>query len=522
MGRRLRSKSQSNIENNTSLRTSLGEQKRITRSTTKIMASSSNVSDTGKVANSRQEEKRTESEQSNEGMIKMLQEMLSKINETNNKIEHQSVELSNKIENQSVEINATIDSQGVKIEEINRNIEHKIDQLNEIQEARFREMEKKIENQDARIKEVANMLENKLEERFKEVFNAKEQRMQQVENEVKNVRQEFKETEAQLGKKMGNMEEQFHENQREIAYVKRDVQKEYHEIQNQLKGVREVTTSSMEEQMEKYKREMRRELNGMSGLGNVNILKGLVSKDMELPKFSKRRFNPMSFLKLVEKKFCKPLEEGVVEWENVASVISNALEGECKAWFHVYSDNITNFEEFREKFIEKFWNDRIQSRERERLMYGKYRPQEGVSRTEYFLAHVSIWQNLEGVGTEEDIVRMMLKHFSDRIREAAWMQRIRSIKEMENLLESFDILKEETGRYRLENSRMEGEYNRNYRPERRGNWNGRPQHNYNANSQENNERQNRREPSEHTGDNRLTQVNTARTRQRNPNSLNES
>lgn len=238
---------------------------------------------------------------------------------------------------------------------------------------------------------------------------------------------------------------------------------------------------------------LRREMLERRGVTDINNSHSVLTRENDLPKFTGRQYNPLEFLKLVEKRFCRNLNDGLIDWESVLEILSNAFVAETRSWFSVYRDSMTCLEEFKEKFLAKFWNENIQSRERQRIIFGQYRKQEGVSYTEYFLSHVLICKNLEGLESEGQILKLLLRHFPDKIREACCMQNISSIKQMECLLENFDAFESSRGEDR-QNRRFVDRESHQY-PNQRNYQNDRNRPNYDSQGNQNSFRQEGREQS---------------------------
>ena len=288
-------------------------------------------------------------------------------------------------------------------------------------------------------------LEDRIEKATKQVFG-------EMENYVNKISGEQTARIFEVEEKMDQQIEEIGRNQKRLNSVENRCE----ENATSLIRMEEEIRKEVDHQITTCKRQLNSTMRTTAPGREVPVWRGGSVQEMELPRFSKRKFNPMEFLQVVERKFKRGLEEGWLEWEIVENSILKALEGECRSWYQVYSLEIHDLTSFKEKFVQKYWNERIQSRERERIMYGRYNGEEGVTRTEYFLAHVLIWKNLDGNSSEEEIVRLMLNHFSNRVREAAWMQKVNSVKGMELLLESFELLRE--GRvYGEGNQRVEGE-----------------------------------------------------------------
>ena len=86
---------------------------------------------------------------------------------------------------------------------------------------------------------------------------------------------------------------------------------------------------------------------------------------------------PMEFVKELEELHREHyLSEGV-NW------VSRHLEGEAAIWWKLIRSEIKTFSEFQEAFTAKYWNQMIQEVVRDRLEFGKYRPESRLSMVQH-------------------------------------------------------------------------------------------------------------------------------------------
>ena len=72
--------------------------------------------------------------------------------------------------------------------------------------------------------------------------------------------------------------------------------------------------------------------------------------------------------------------------QNFKHVISQALQGPALEWWEHIEPIIDTVEQFRSRFLGRYWNSTIQSQVRRDLEFGYYRGRMGVTRSEYVLS----------------------------------------------------------------------------------------------------------------------------------------
>lgn len=74
-------------------------------------------------------------------------------------------------------------------------------------------------------------------------------------------------------------------------------------------------------------------------------------------------------------------EEFYGEWDT--KWIGRRLEGDAGVWWKIVKNQLTTYEEFKEAFREKFWNQIIQEDVSARLEFGRYYNVEGLNPIQY-------------------------------------------------------------------------------------------------------------------------------------------
>lgn len=387
---------------------------------------------------------KSEIEQTNAGMNEMKEELSRELKEfkkdTNQRLDGHNKQLKELFE-MNDDFNKRLDKQKGKSEQDRKAVDQQfVEQRSELIELIGKENTKNKEEIKKQVSSISGKVENH-EEEIREIKDQVRKNSDTGENNNRILNEKFTIVE---------------ENQVEIRTLK--------EKQASLLSEMERREKDVNNRIARSEVQVRQEIKNKQGNLERQCHGGVHAKEIELPKFNGKQTNPLEFLKVVEKRFEKRLEEGWLEWEEVLEMISQAFVGETRSWFSVYRDSMSSLKEFKRKFTDKYWSEEIQGRERERLAFGKYQLHEGATMTEYFLAHVMICQNLDGITMDADVVRLLLRHFPERVREAACMQRVKTIQEMEELLGSFDALG--TKNQRMENTRNYGHHykeQRNFR-----------------------------------------------------------
>lgn len=158
--------------------------------------------------------------------------------------------------------------------------------------------------------------------------------------------------------------------------------------------------------------------------------------DNNVPKFNGRAVNPMEFLTRSTEYIN---QNGLSNLNRLHSTINNMLEGSANQWWQVIRHEVQTLEDFKAIFEEKYWGEIAQSETRRKIQTGKYVTTGRMSRSEYFIEKVLIMKNLTPKLTDLEIIKQLSTHFEKNVRDAVRVRGIRSIREMETLLNEEDI-----------------------------------------------------------------------------------
>lgn len=162
----------------------------------------------------------------------------------------------------------------------------------------------------------------------------------------------------------------------------------------------------------------------------------------KIPKFDGKNNNPMMFLSKLENylKFIKEQRNvrGQQQPLDLEQIFDQALTYSANSWWQIIKHKVNNFTDFSELFTTKYWSDEIQWGIRQRMDTEQYLPSGKLNRTDYFIDRAVILQAMIPSIPEPDIVRTLSRHFGERIRNAVRVQNIKTIQEMEELLNRED------------------------------------------------------------------------------------
>lgn len=104
-------------------------------------------------------------------------------------------------------------------------------------------------------------------------------------------------------------------------------------------------------------------------------------------------------------------------FQDFKEYIREHLEDEALLWFCNKENDIQDFEEFRNRFLEYFWGNARQKIVQNELHSGRFDYNRGNSFHRYAMQLYSSAQYLEANFTEEYIVNMIIQHFDETIEE---------------------------------------------------------------------------------------------------------
>ena len=123
-------------------------------------------------------------------------------------------------------------------------------------------------------------------------------------------------------------------------------------------------------------------------------------------------------------------------WEVTKIMIGSKLEKMASLWFKYVEDDLSNFNEFEEKFKSQFWNTDVQDKILENFIMGKcFR---GANMQTYFLDKINTNKELDKPLTPTQLIRYITKHFGVNIQEQIMLKGYETYEEVLRYLRKMD------------------------------------------------------------------------------------
>ena len=168
-------------------------------------------------------------------------------------------------------------------------------------------------------------------------------------------------------------------------------------------------------------------------LGSSSTVSPWLNK-YSMPKFSgHKRERPMRFLKNFER-YISAID---ISTNDFNYIIYACLEGIAREWWELVSQNDENIKTFREKFIKKYWNENVCFQISSKLQFGRYIPNNNLSKAEYAMKMINNAKDLIPPLSENEIVSKLSRHFHDDIRTAIIVRNVRTFEDLIELLDKF-------------------------------------------------------------------------------------
>lgn len=176
----------------------------------------------------------------------------------------------------------------------------------------------------------------------------------------------------------------------------------------------------------------------------------------DLPIFNGRNASPTEFIESLE----NWLEEKWIPREQRLSFAKRSLKGDAAIWFEIFAGNSGSFEEFRHKFMQRYWDAQKQQEALLRIMKGKYEDRGSSNMAEYFL---KIYKKIKTIKylNQDDVVDVIAAHFSIDVARILVSTNPKSIENIYKTLERLDTI-ENKQRNERHNYSRHNSYQKNY------------------------------------------------------------
>jgi hypothetical protein len=324
-------------------------------------------------------------------------------------------------------------------------------------------------------------------ETIKEEIN---KNLQDIRADLQNLRTECREQNQNFKSNIQNLEVQIENQKIEISDVRIEIVEAEFKTQakiNTLKSEINTTIENLKQELETCKQRTPQTYDTIQGnLGqNIHLINYAGHND-KIPQFNGKAINPIEFMNQAVEYINKITQNGL-NTTDLKHIIGNMMNGSANQWWQMIKHDVYSIEQFKERFVNKYWNENIQSEIRRRLQTGRYSMEGRANRSEYFIEKVLILRNLTPKLTEQEIIKHLTNHFEKTIRDAIRVRGIKTIIEMEDLLSEEDIenRQDETPDHHKNNT-----YNQNHKyKDTDKNRNQEPRH-FNRNMNHNNNQNN--------------------------------
>ena len=115
-------------------------------------------------------------------------------------------------------------------------------------------------------------------------------------------------------------------------------------------------------------------------------------------------------------------------------IATHALDRSSLSWTKITLGERVEYAIFKEAFLDRFWNPRMQQGVRAEILNGKYDPRSKETVTDYFLRYAQLSRLLEPPMPVADFIHHLSAHFPDNLRSHIIVAKPNTIKEAVALL----------------------------------------------------------------------------------------
>lgn len=297
------------------------------------------------------------------------------------------------------------------------------------------------------------VIENKLVEQEKSISEKIDSSSKKSENELKSM---GKKLERQI-METREQQEKKHEETRNIVNATRDtqdtklrgVEERIQEVSVSLKNTADKIDAVSSEkgrrldevfnkltQVTEHQERLQRRIENTEGRPSARSENCEVSKDIT---YDGEGPFPMEFIRELTE-----LKETYYTEDQTRWIGKHLIEG-AAVWWRIIRTQVSNFTQFREVFIDKYWSSCVQERVRDQLEYGRYDPSRGLNMVEYMEHQLLKSRQLIPVISDQHLIRKLARHFHRDVQTAIVIRGIQSITAFESLLREYMSIREYNG-----------------------------------------------------------------------------
>lgn len=340
----------------------------------------------------------------------------------------------------------------------NKELEIKLTKNHKELEAKLAESNRQLNES---IRDVNRQIREELAQQIHNVRQENQENISQLRSEVRDtVRGEVEVIRAEINGHLDEMDKVVKQSEAVVTQEVKGINKKIEnnnkkqdekltqtkaEILRQLKEVKESSEGNVRSLEEKYG-------NNMEEVeGRIRQIREDVRTRIDQAGVSRSRTVPDEYVKNVvfngegeyPMEFLKELEEIEEELYRDASVnwVQRHLVGGAAIWWRIVKNNITTFAEFKDAFVEKYWNYMIQEEVRDRLEFGRYRRDSGLSMVQHMERCVLQNRQLIPPISDEHLIRKLSRHFSREIEVSILTRGVKTISGFQSILMEFNSMR---------------------------------------------------------------------------------
>lgn len=385
-------------------------------------------------------------QQMTENTKRLLIENNQQMTENINRIEQKLTENTRKLEKNMIEkLNENTKKNEENTEQLKQTFTQQLAENNQQITENITRIEKRIDdmerNMEQRYTQQLQEHKTQIAQQIQEIRNENRETAIQLRTEVKEVvREEVEIVRSEAKEHWEKCEESLQQHQASVAYDIRAItnkmithKKKNEEQIEQLKECYENSCSTIDGKISKIKEDVR---NKIAQIERTPRQQGVIIEHTKNVNFNGEGEYPMEFVKELEEIHREYYPGEEVSW------IGRHLDGEAAIWWKLIRNEVNTFEQFQTAFTAKYWNQMIQESVRDKLEFGKYRPESGLSMTQYM--ERCILQNRQLIPPMSDLhlIRKLAHHYSHDIAVACITRGVNNIMDFQNLLMEFAALRQ--------------------------------------------------------------------------------
>lgn len=234
---------------------------------------------------------------------------------------------------------------------------------------------------------------------------------------------------------LGNFKKEMQVNSQKTIKKIIDVEVKQELLEKEIENKIEFVNSECRTELDNFREKIEQQLGTLDRPNEHEIVK--YAREV-IPEFKIKvdYDNPMRAIEQLDS-YIKTYK--ITEWESIRGILDNNFNEVPRVgdWWLFIVESINNYEQFKEKFQNKFWNENIQFKVREELRFNKFSTGGPLSLSEYFIKKYNIAKYLTPKFTDKEILNFLIRHYDDNIKTAYVMRNINSSDEFIEMLEGF-------------------------------------------------------------------------------------